>query len=259
MPSPIVPAASARRPVKGHDVAPKFVLQHLNLSLPNGAALLHDISLEMPAGSVTAIIGPSGSGKSSLLRCLNRLWEPPPASIFLDGRDITAVDVLRLRRQVGMLFQSAALFEGSVAANIGYGPGLQGTRLGEDEIEDLLQMAGLPPGMASKAVDQLSGGQAQRVALARALANRPEVLLLDEPTSALDPAATRKIEHTILKLRDTLNLTVVWVSHAFEQVARTADRIVLLVDGRVAETGDAPHLLSGSRHHLIDDFAAGRL
>jgi ABC-type phosphate transport system ATPase subunit len=245
--------------VKGHYVAPKFALQHLNLSLPSGAALLHDISLEMPAGSVTAIIGPSGSGKSSLLRCLNRLWEPPPASIFLDGRDITTVDVLLLRRQVGMLFQSAALFEGSVAANIGYGPGLQGKRLEEDEIEELLQMAGLTPDMAAKPADQLSGGQAQRVALARTLANRPEVLLLDEPSSALDPAATRKIEHTILKLRDTLNLTVVWVSHAFEQVERTADRIVLLVGGRVAETGDAKELLAGDRHHLIDDFAAGRL
>jgi len=237
----------------------KFIIQQLSLKLSNGAAILHDISLEIPSGSITAVIGPSGSGKSSLLRCLNRLWEPPPGSIFIDGGDITAMDVLLLRRRVGMLFQTPALFEGTVANNIAYGPGLQGRRLASQEVAELLQMAGLDAGLAEKPVDQLSGGQAQRVSLARTLANQPDVLLLDEPTSALDPAATRKIESTIRNLRDTLNLTVLWVSHAFEQVARTADRITLLVDGRVAETGDAGHLLSGVHHHLIDDFATGKL
>jgi ABC-type methionine transport system ATPase subunit len=237
----------------------KFIIQRLSLKLSNGAAILHDISLEIPAGSITAVIGPSGSGKSSLLRCLNRLWEPPPGSIFIDGGDITAMNVLLLRRRVGMLFQTPALFEGTVADNIAYGPGLQGRRLTSQEVAELLQMAGLDAGLVEKPVDQLSGGQAQRVSLARTLANQPDVLLLDEPTSALDPAATRKIESTIRNLRDTLNLTVLWVSHAFEQVERTADRIVLLVDGRVAETGDAGHLLSGVHHHLIDDFAAGKL
>ena len=237
----------------------KFIIQRLSLKLSNGAAILHDISLEIPAGSITAVIGPSGSGKSSLLRCLNRLWEPPPGSIFIDGGDITAMDVLLLRRRVGMLFQTPALFEGTVADNIAYGPALQGRRLASQEIAELLQMAGLDAGLVEKPVDQLSGGQAQRVSLARTLANQPDVLLLDEPTSALDPAATRKIESTIRNLRDTLNLTVLWVSHAFEQVERTADRIVLLVNGRVAETGDAGHLLSGVHHHLIDDFAAGKL
>jgi ABC-type methionine transport system ATPase subunit len=239
--------------------ANKFIIQQLSLKRPNGATILHDISLEIPAGSITAVIGPSGSGKSSLLRCLNRLWEPPPGSIFIDGRDITAMDVLLLRRRVGMLFQAPALFEGTVADNIAYGPGLQGRRLASQEVAELLQMASLDAGLAEKPVDQLSGGQAQRVSLARTLANQPDVLLLDEPTSALDPAATRKIESTIRNLRDTLNLTVLWVSHAFEQVERTADRIVLLVDGLVAETGDAGHLLSGVHHHLIDDFAAGKL
>ena len=87
----------------------KFIIQQLSLRLSNDAAILHDISLEIPAGSITAVIGPSGSGKSSLLRCLNRLWEPPPGSIFIDGRDITAMDVLLLRRRVGMLFQAPLL------------------------------------------------------------------------------------------------------------------------------------------------------
>jgi ABC-type methionine transport system ATPase subunit len=238
---------------------PKFSIDHLNLSLQDGPFILREISLEISAGQITGVIGPSGSGKSTLLRCLNRLWEPPVGTVFLEGTDITALNVLDLRRRVGMLFQSAALFEGTVASNVSYGPGLRGQPLSPDRITQLLEMAGLKPDLAHKPANQLSGGQAQRVALARTLANEPEVLLLDEPTSALDPAATQRVEETILRLKNTLGLTVVWVSHAVEQVERTADEVVLLVEGRVVETGTPDHLLSGAHHHLTEDFAAGKL
>ena len=237
----------------------KIVIKNLNLSFRKGAPALIDVSLEISAGKITSLIGPSGSGKSTLLRCLNRLWEPPPQTIFLEGEDITRLDVLILRRRVGMLFQSAALFEGSVARNVAYGPGLRGQALSPDRIAELLAMAGLEADLAQKPADELSGGQAQRVALARALANEPEVLLLDEPTSALDPAATRHVEETILKLRDMLGLTVVWVSHSIDQVKRTADLVALLVDGAIVETGTPDHLLSGVHHHLTEDFAEGKL
>jgi ABC-type methionine transport system ATPase subunit len=240
-------------------VAPKIAVNNLHLSLPNGASILEAISLDIPAGRITSLIGPSGSGKSSFLRCLNRLWEPPPGSVFLDGTDITALNVLALRRRIGILFQIPALFDGTVADNVAYGPRLQHKTVPPQRTAELLKMAGLEAEFAPKPVGRLSGGQAQRVALARALANEPEVLLLDEPTSALDPAATQKIERTLLRLRDTLGLTVVWVSHAIEQVERTADWVVLLVDGRVAETGRADHFLSGAHPHLFDEFAAGRL
>lgn len=262
------PAPVARRsksnsdliqPGEAYPVDPKIELRHLNLQLASGADILRDITLHVPPGSITAIIGPSGSGKSSLLRCINRLWEPPPASVYLDGSDITAMDVLDLRRRVGMLFQTPALFEGTVSDNIGYGPGLRGQAMRPGQVDKLLGMASLDDALVDKPVDQLSGGQAQRVALARTLANQPDVLLLDEPTSALDPAATLKIERSILHLRDTLGLTVLWVSHAFEQVERTADQIILLVDGEVAEAGTTQQVLSGNHHPLIDDFAAGRL
>lgn len=236
----------------------KIAISDLNLSLTNNSPILRHINLEFPAGRITGLIGPSGSGKSTFLRCLNRLWEPPPATIYLDDIDITELDVLTLRRRVGMLFQTAALFEGSVADNIAYGPSLQGQNLPPARITALLQMAGLEPDLAAKPAGELSGGQAQRVALARALANEPEVLLLDEPTSALDPAATGRVEETILHLRDSLGLTVVWVSHSVEQVERTADEVVLLVAGEVIETGTAEHLLK-SGHHLAEDFARGKL
>jgi ABC-type phosphate transport system ATPase subunit len=237
----------------------KFILKDLTLSLHSNSPILKNISLEIPTGQITSLIGPSGSGKSTLLRCLNRLWEPPAESIFLDKIDITTLDVLALRRRVGMLFQSAALFEGTVASNVAYGPGLRRQPLSLVQIEELLRMAGLDPSLIQKPADELSGGQAQRVALARALANEPEVLLLDEPTSALDPAATRHVEETILRLRDTLGLTVVWVSHTIDQVERTADQMALLVDGTIAEIGTPDHLLSGAHHHLTEDFAQGKL
>jgi ABC-type phosphate transport system ATPase subunit len=174
----------------------------------------------------------------------------------LDGDDLTTLDVLALRRRVGMLFQTAALFEGTVASNVAYGPRLRNQELSPERIGTLLEMAGLEPDLVDKPAGELSGGQAQRAALARTLANEPEVLLLDEPTSALDPAATRRVEETILHLRDTLGLTVVWVSHAIEQVERTADEVMLLVDGRIVETGSPEHLLK-SGHHLTEEFARG--
>ena len=239
--------------------APKFAIKNLTLALGNNSPILQDVNLEIPCGQVTSLIGPSGSGKSTLLRCLNRLWEPPTGTVFLDGSDITSQDVLALRRRVGMLFQSAALFEGTVASNVAYGPGLRSESLPAERIAALLELAGLEPALADKPADELSGGQAQRVALARTLANEPEVLLLDEPTSALDPAATRHVEESILRLRERFDLTVVWVSHSVEQVERTAELVVLLVKGTVAESGRPAHLLGGEHHHLVEEFAEGRL
>jgi ABC-type methionine transport system ATPase subunit len=225
-------------------ISSKIHIKNLTLSLDQTKPILTNVAIEIPTGQITCLIGPSGSGKSTLLRCLNRLWEPPPDTVFLDGQDITRLDVLILRRRVSMLFQHAALFEGTVAGNVVYGPGLRGQQLPAGRITELLEMAGLQTDLAQKPVGELSVGQAQRVALARTLANEPEVLLLDEPTSALDPTATRHVEESVLHLRAILGLTVVWVSHAIEQVARMADQVVLLVEGRVVEIGTPEQLLS---------------
>ncbi|MDM8518822.1 phosphate ABC transporter ATP-binding protein [Anaerolineales bacterium HSG6] len=221
--------------------------------------ILSNITLTIPAGKITSLIGPSGSGKSSLLRCLNRLWEPPPDTIFIDEVELTSLDVLALRRRVGLVLQQAALFEGTVVDNIRYGPALQQQYLSDERVAELLEMVNLESTFADKSSLTLSGGEAQRVSIARTLANQPEVLLLDEPTSALDPAATRIVEETILRLRTQLGLTVVWVSHTLPQVERVADYMVLLVDGEVVETGVPTHLLSGEHPHLTESFAAGEL
>lgn len=236
----------------------KISVQRLTLRLDNYATVLREVSLEIEGGAITSVVGPSGSGKSSLLRCLNRLWEPPAGTVFFDGQDVTTMDVLALRRRVGMLFQSANLFDGTVANNVGYGPSLEGRSLTAGRIDALLKMAGLESRFAAKAAASLSGGEAQRVALARALANEPEVLLMDEPTSALDPAATLHVEQTIRDLQKMMDLTVVLVTHDIEQVRRMADSAALLIEGRIVERGTPDHLMS-SGQHLMQRFAAGDL
>ncbi|MEJ2750137.1 MAG: phosphate ABC transporter ATP-binding protein [Anaerolineae bacterium] len=240
------------------ETTPRFQIKNLSLER-NGRAILHDVNLAIAPGEIVCLLGPSGSGKSSLLRCLNRLTEPAPQTIFLNGQDITSLDVLTLRRQVGMVFQSPALFPGSVADNIAYGPNLTNHPLPSDRIAKLLALADLPPEYASRSADALSGGEGQRVSIARALANEPQTLLLDEPTGALDPAARRHIWQTIAKLRQELGLTVLWVTHYMEEVREVADRVYLLLDGRIADEGTPDHLLRPDSEHLTAVFAAGQL
>ena len=231
---------------------------NLNL-LRNKNQVLDDVSMQIFPAEIVCLLGPSASGKTSLLRCINRLTEPPSTTIFYEGKDITQIDTLILRREIGMVFQEVSLFEGNIASNISYGPGLKKQSLTRQEIIDLLSMADLPANLIDHNSQELSGGQAQRVAIARALATRPRVLLLDEPTSALDPNATRNIEETILKLRTKLDLTVIWVTHNPQQAKRVADRIYLLVDGHIEDEGSPEHLLREGSKHLTAVFASGEL
>jgi ABC-type proline/glycine betaine transport system ATPase subunit len=237
---------------------PRLAIQNLSLER-NGRAILHNVNIAITSGEIVCLLGPSGSGKSSLLRCLNRLTEPDPQTVFLDGQDITSLDVLTLRRQVGMVFQNPALFPGSVAENVAYGPQIVGAALTPERIANLLALADLPPEYAARPATELSGGEAQRVSIARALANESQTLLLDEPTGALDPAAQRAIRETITKLRQELGLTVLWVTHNMEEVRHVADRVYLLLDGRIADEGTPGHLLRPDSHHLTAVFAAGQL
>ncbi|XP_057486109.1 ABC transporter I family member 17-like isoform X2 [Actinidia eriantha] len=216
-------------------------------------SILNGINAEIPKGMVVGIIGPSGGGKSTLLRALNRLWEPPPHTVFLDGHDICGIDVLTLRRKVGMLFQIPALFEGTVADNIRYGPQLQGKKLPDNEVYKLLTLADLDSSFFNKNARELSVGQAQRVALARTLANEPEVLLLDEPTSALDPISTQNIEDVIVKLKKKNGMTIIMVSHSIKQIQRIADLVCLLVDGQIVEVLK-PNSLSQANHPMALRF-----
>nr|WPO07312.1 ABCI17 [Hydrangea macrophylla] len=219
----------------------------------DGLILLDKINVDIPKGLIMGIIGPSGSGKSTFLRSLNRLWEPPMGSVFLDGHDICELDVLNLRRRVGMLFQLPVLFEGTVADNVRYGPKLRGQQLSDSEVYKLLTLADLDSSFYHKSGGELSVGQAQRVALARTLANEPEVLLLDEPTSALDPISTQNIEDVLVKLKKDKGLTTIMVSHSVKQIQRIADVVCLLVNGQIVEVLK-PSELSQAKHPMAQTF-----
>ncbi|KAG8074782.1 hypothetical protein GUJ93_ZPchr0006g44205 [Zizania palustris] len=219
----------------------------------SGEEILRGVDLDVPRGVVVGIIGPSGSGKSTLLRALNRLWEPAPAAVLLDGVDICGIDVLTLRRKVGMLFQLPAMFDGTVADNVRYGPQLRGKKLTDAEVQRLLSLADLDLALSSRPASELSVGQAQRVALARTLANDPEVLLLDEPTSALDPISTQNIEEAIVRLKKTRGLTTVMVSHSVKQIQRIADLVCLVVAGEVVQVLP-PSELSEAKHPMARRF-----
>ena len=198
-----------------------------------GRILLEDVQATFPGGKVTAVVGPSGAGKTSLLRCLNRLDEPSAGRITLNGVDIRSLDPPALRQRVGMIFQTPVLFDGGVRRNLTYGL----ERVEDLDLQSALADAGLPASFLGRESTALSVGQAQRVCIARALVRRPEALLFDEPTSALDVDAAARIESLISALGHS-GLIAVVVTHDLALARRVCDQAVLLVEGRVRAEGD---------------------
>ena len=201
-----------------------------------GKTILSGISFEVQTGELLGIVGPSGSGKSSLLRLLNRLDEPSTGTVFLDDLDYRQLPPRELRRRIGMVMQRPFLFPGDVATNLRFGPAQRGEAMPKDEIASLLERVGLA-GFAAQEVSVLSGGEQQRVSLARTLANRPEVLLLDEPTSALDEHSKLGIEELIGALVRDQGLTCVMVTHDRDQARRMCHRVIVLEAGRLVQSG----------------------
>lgn len=205
--------------------------------------ILRDVSLCVPAGGRLAIIGPSGSGKSSLLRLLNRLDDPASGEILLDGVPLPQLEPVALRRRVAMLFQQPTLFDDTVFANLAYPLKLAGRTLSA-EATSLLVEVGLSVDLLERRARQLSGGQQQRVALARALALSPEVLLLDEPTSALDEESTAALLAALLRRNAENGLTLVMVTHTREVLLRLACPTLLLSGGTAELYPDAENALA---------------
>jgi len=204
--------------------------------------IVNDISLSVLHGELLGVVGPSGSGKSSFLRLLNRLDEPTSGTVFLDGEDYREMEPRELRRRVGMVTQRPFLFLGDVAANLRFGPSQRGETLSDAEVAGLLERVGLP-GFAARNVANLSGGEQQRVSLARALANKPEVLLLDEPTSALDEKARAGIEELIRSLVNENSFTFVLVTHDLDQARRLCQRVAIMEAGRLVQVGMTEEVL----------------
>jgi putative ABC transport system ATP-binding protein len=204
--------------------------------------LVEDVNFELQKGGVLAITGSSGSGKTSLLRLLNRLDEPTSGTVLVEGADYHNIEARELRRKLGMVTQRPYLFPGSVADNLRFGPAQRGETLALETIEELLTQVGLKD-YSGRDVANLSGGEAQRVSVARALANSPLALLLDEPTAALDEAAKLEVESAIQKVMRDQGLTCIVVTHDIAQAARLAERALVVEHGRIVRAGPVGEVL----------------
>ncbi len=216
--------------------------------MPDERQVLHDINLEIADGDILAIIGHTGSGKSSLIQHFNALLRPTSGKIFVNGVDITdkKANLKEIRKKVGMVFQypEYQLFEETVFKDIAFGPKNMG--LSKNEIEknvyEAMDMVGLSRDLAERSPFELSGGQKRRVAIAGVLAMRPEILILDEPTAGLDPHGRDSLLNRIENLHKNTGMTVIFVSHSMEEVARLAKNVIVMNDGRVFAKGSVAEI-----------------
>ncbi len=244
----------------------KIAVDHLDFYYGR-RQVLFDVALQIPDRKVTALIGPSGCGKSTFLRTLNRMYETVngtrvEGSVLLDGQSIFEMDVVKLRRRVGMVFQKSNPFPKSIFENVAYGLRINGMARGGqlvEIVEKSLRRAALWDEVKDhlhKSAYSLSGGQQQRLCIARALAVDPEVLLLDEPCSALDPIATAKIEDLLLDQVSTC--TIVIVTHNMQQAARVADNTGFFLLGKLIEFNRTDVIFKTPARKETEDYITGR-
>ena len=245
----------------------KIRVKGLNLYY-NDYHALKDVSMDIPANEITAFIGPSGCGKSTFLKSLNRMNDLVEGcritgDVKLDEDDIYGtMDVNKLRKRVGMVFQNPNPFPMSIYDNIAYGPRTHGIRdrhrldeIVERSLKQAAKGEELKDRMKKSALG-LSGGQQQRLCIARALAVEPEVLLMDEPTSALDPISTSKIEDLVIELKK--DYTIIMVTHNMQQATRVSDRTAFFLLGEVIEYGETEQIFSLPQDKRTEDYITGR-
>ena len=254
--------SSGARPLNGLGVKSIIELSHVFLSFD--VPILEDVSFTAYEGETVAVVGESGTGKSTCLKLILRLLVPDRGMVCIDGEDITDLsfeEALKVRQKMGMVFQGAALFDSmTVFENVAY-PLREHTSMSEDEIEqrvrEKLQFVDLDADRVMEQLpSELSGGMKKRVGIARGLANNPEIMLYDEPTSGLDPLTTGTITRLIRKLQKELNVTSILVSHDMRSVSRVATRIALLHDHHIVFFG-SPEEMSGSEDPYIREFLGG--
>ena len=246
---------------------PQVIVQNLNFWYGDQQALF-DISLEIMPRQITALIGPSGCGKSTFLRILNRLCDLIPetlvkGSVLIDGEDIFAkkLDLIELRKTVGMVFQKPNPFPKSIYDNVAYGPRLHG--MSEKDVADRVEVSLRKAYLFDEVKDRLkssamalSGGQQQRLCIARALAVEPKILLMDEPTSALDPTATKRVEHLVEELKE--QYTIIIVTHNMQQAARVSDMTGFFLQGQLVEMGHTEELFTNPKNKQTEAYITGR-
>jgi len=259
---PVIGAVTGKTMLDCEDVSFSYDLGKTNT--------LDHISLEIPEKQVTAFIGPSGCGKSTFLRCFNRMNDLidtaklTSGKISIMGQDINApeVDVIELRKQVGMVFQKYNPFPKSIFENVSYGPRIQGVK-DKKELKEIVERSLKSAALWDEVKDRLntsafglSGGQQQRLCIARAIAVQPRVILMDEPCSALDPIATAKVEELIMELRK--DYTIVIVTHSMQQASRISDNTAFFYLGKLIEYDLTDSLFTNPTQKQTEDYISGR-
>ncbi|MFS0562911.1 phosphate ABC transporter ATP-binding protein [Terribacillus sp. 179-K 1B1 HS] len=201
------------------------------------AQIIQGITGMFTKGKITAVIGPSGAGKTTLFRLCNGLLSPTGGNILIDGKEIITYDPVSLRRHVGIVLQQAIMMEGTVRDNLHLPLQLAGKELSDDKAEQIIQLVGLETNILNQNSRDLSGGQKQKVSIARTLLNQPEILLLDEITSSLDRVSKQDIEKLINQINRKHGTTIIWITHNLEQAKSVADEVWVMMNGGIAEAG----------------------
>lgn len=247
----------------------KIIVENLSITYSDGVESLFEISLQIPANQITALIGPSGGGKSTFLRALNRLNDLADVAnvtgkILIDDVDVLdpALDVIALRRKVGIVFSRPLPLPLTVFQNVSYGLELMGEKrknVLNDAVERALRLAELWDEVKDRLGDpaySLSGGQQQRLCLARTLSLQPEIIMLDEPTSALDPVSTAKIETSLLELKK--DFTIIIAPHNTQQAGRIADQVAFFLQGKLIEFSSAEEIFTRPKDIKTQDYISGK-
>jgi phosphate transport system ATP-binding protein len=254
---------------KGNGDMDKIIVENLSLTYSDGVESLFDINLNIPANQITALIGPSGGGKSTFLRALNRLNDLADVAklsgkILIDGQDILdpSLDVIALRRKVGIVFSRPLPLPLTIYQNVSYGLELMGERqkrILDDAVERALRLSDLWDEVKDRLQDSaysISGGQQQRLCLARTLSLQPEIIMLDEPTSALDPVSTAKIENSLTELKK--EYTIIIAPHNTQQAGRIADYVAFFLQGKLIEFSNVEEIFTKPSDDRTQDYISGK-
>ncbi len=239
-----------------------IVLEHVNKVYDNGFHALKDINLEFKEGEITVLIGPSGCGKSTTMKLINALNTPSSGKVMIDGKDISEMNPVELRRNIGYVIQSVGLFPHmNIAKNVGVVPRLKkwDKDKTDQKVKELLDMVGLDHSIYStRYPSELSGGQQQRVGVVRALAADQDIILMDEPFSALDPISREQLQDELIRLQQDLHKTIIFVTHDMDEAIKIADTIILMKDGEVVQTGRPDAILRHPANEFVRNFIGSK-
>ncbi|TWT02269.1 ABC transporter ATP-binding protein [Planomicrobium sp. CPCC 101079] len=232
--------------------------ENVSRRFSDGTDALKNVSLILPAHQLTAIIGPSGCGKTTLMKMINKLEKPTEGNIYIDGRPVTDLDEVQLRRSIGYVIQRIGLFPHmTILDNVSLVPRLLSwpKEKTASRIRELLSLVGLDPDTYLKRFPlELSGGQQQRIGVVRALAGDPDIVLMDEPFSALDPISREQLQNELRNLQQTINKTIVFVTHDMDEALKIADTIVVMRKGQIEQVGTPRQLVDSPANEFVRNF-----